>query len=430
MKEVRFIVNENCNLNCEFCHKEGNFFGKDIKFFAEDFKFISETCRKYFGFKTCSVSGGEPLMREDIEEILKTLAKIFRVTLITNGTLLMEKRNILNYVNELHINLFTLNDKKWSEVTKGSKEDFEKILKAIELAKKRATVKINCCLLKGINDTFSDFFEIFNFCRKNGVQLRIIETFKPFSGKYYTPVSFIKNWIGFGDLKNVGIVEYPCNYCFLFDKAERKRICFDFLDFHIGYNGKVKICFLKPNKNISILKEVKDRDEKGLLEKLKKVAKMIGSVKIELKKDKKFFGYKSSFSREPFTLVTVYCAVKYKNKFLLLKRKTPEVWEFPGGKIEFDENLKEAAKRELKEETGIDLNLRDIKLLGVEGVRYPNNYVKQVVVLFSSEIKKKPKVRLGDKDHFEYRWFSLNELKNLADLALSIKPFLNLLESC
>ena len=429
MKEVRFIVNENCNLNCEFCPQEGNFFGKDIKFFAEDFKFISETCRKYFGFKTCSVSGGEPLMREDIEEILKTLAKIFRVTLITNGTLLLEKRNILNYVSELHINLFTLNDKKWSKVTKGSKEDFEKILKAIELAKKKAIVKINCCLLKGINDTFSDFFEIFNFCRENGVQLRIIETLKPFSGKFYTPACFIKNWIGFGDLKNVGIVEYPCNYCFLFDKAERKRICFDFLDFHISHDGKVKICFLKPNKNISILKEVKNRDERGLLEKLKKVAKTIGSVKIELEKDKEFLGYKNFFSREPFTLITVYCAVKYKNKFLLLKRKTPEVWEFPGGKVEFDENLKEAAKRELKEETGIDLNLRDIKLLGAESVRYPNNYVKQVVVLFSSEIKKKPKVRLGDKDHFEYGWFSLNELKNLADLALSIKPFLNLLEN-
>jgi len=71
-------------------------------------------------------------------------------------------------------------------------------------------------------------------------------------------------------------------------------------------------------------------------------------------------------------MFNVVCAVLIKNnKILLPKRginlqKMPNKYEFPGGKVEKDESLKEGLKSELYEELCIDVNIQDI-------IEFPNN---------------------------------------------------------
>ena len=67
--------------------------------------------------------------------------------------------------------------------------------------------------------------------------------------------------------------------------------------------------------------------------------------------------------------VTLECFVKKGKKYLMLhrgkhKRIMPDVWMAPGGHIEFNEGLYEAARREVKEETGLDIRNIEVKAIG------------------------------------------------------------------
>ncbi|WP_338603789.1 NUDIX hydrolase [Sulfolobus tengchongensis] len=75
-------------------------------------------------------------------------------------------------------------------------------------------------------------------------------------------------------------------------------------------------------------------------------------------------------------LVAVGCLVISDNKVLLVKRKNPPntgLWAIPGGKVEYGETLEEALKREMKEETGLEVtigNLVSIVQVVSEGFHY------------------------------------------------------------
>ena len=69
-----------------------------------------------------------------------------------------------------------------------------------------------------------------------------------------------------------------------------------------------------------------------------------------------------------FIFVSI-CIIKKKNKILITKRPSHkffgEFWEFPGGKLESNETFEEAAARELYEELGIRINIKNLKSLEI-----------------------------------------------------------------
>lgn len=91
------------------------------------------------------------------------------------------------------------------------------------------------------------------------------------------------------------------------------------------------------------------------------------------------------------------------DEYLLAKRTKDSKWEFVGGKVEEDENLDEAALRELKEETGLKG-----EILKVNG-SYPSPVDSKYIlcpVLIESNSKD---VALGE-EHSQYEWIELSEL--------------------
>ena len=115
----------------------------------------------------------------------------------------------------------------------------------------------------------------------------------------------------------------------------------------------------------------------------------------------------------------VAALIEKDNKFLLAKRSTGDSnvfgkWEFPGGKVESNENEYQAIEREIKEE--FELNIKAKKFLINNVCEYPTKTVD--LRLYECEYIS------GDfhlHDHSEYKWVDKNEILNY-DLALADVP--------
>ena len=100
-----------------------------------------------------------------------------------------------------------------------------------------------------------------------------------------------------------------------------------------------------------------------------------------------------------------------KNELLLQKRnKAPEkgYWSIPGGKVEMFETFQQAVKREVKEETSVEIEI--IELLGICDHIVPNEKIHWVTPQFLCNIVKgEPKIMEPTK-HIDMRWFSIEQL--------------------
>ena len=116
-------------------------------------------------------------------------------------------------------------------------------------------------------------------------------------------------------------------------------------------------------------------------------------------------------------MLNVVGAVLIDNDYILLPKrsstikKMPNKYEFPGGKVEENETLKEALKRELNEELSIDVNIIDI-------IEFPNNVlINENLILTVFIIKKwKNKIIINPEINSEILQIKLDELKNIEDL--------------
>ena len=125
----------------------------------------------------------------------------------------------------------------------------------------------------------------------------------------------------------------------------------------------------------------------------------------------------------PMPSVTVDCAlVRYNENagidILLIKRKNEpykDCWALPGGYMEIDETLNSAVKREVMEETGIDIDKSCVKYLNEKIYDNPSRDERGRVISVLSVvvIPNSTKVIAGD-DAAECKWFSFRNLPSLA----------------
>ncbi len=119
----------------------------------------------------------------------------------------------------------------------------------------------------------------------------------------------------------------------------------------------------------------------------------------------------------PRPALTVDCLIFRKEpvlQLLLIQRKFPPFennWALPGGFVEMEEDLIEAAKRELNEETGLDgIDLFQLQTFGKPG-RDPRG--RTISVVFWGESANEKSVIAGD-DAQKARWFTISKLPKLA----------------
>lgn len=174
---LRISVTRRCNLRCTFCHAEGEVFAPNhAEMTAEEILRIAKIAVG-LGVSNVKLTGGEPLMRRDITQIVKGIAALpglNEVSMTTNGTLLEPLAEELREsgLKRVNINLPTIDGETYCKLTGGRLENALKGVKAA-VAAGFSPLKLNMLILKGVND--SHVPEMLDFARDVGAVLQLIE---------------------------------------------------------------------------------------------------------------------------------------------------------------------------------------------------------------------------------------------------------------
>ena len=111
----------------------------------------------------------------------------------------------------------------------------------------------------------------------------------------------------------------------------------------------------------------------------------------------------------------IFLKEKSDTKVLLIQRKNPpfaESWAFPGGFLDMDEKIEDAAARELEEETGLkNIELTEFKISGTVG-RDPRGRVISMFYIGFTTTENSNAIAADDAKNV--KWFSINNLPDLA----------------
>ncbi|RBQ29150.1 GTP 3',8-cyclase MoaA [Aliarcobacter vitoriensis] len=175
---LRVSVTERCNFRCQYCMPEKPFSWvpkENLLSYEDLFKFIKVSIDE--GIKKVRITGGEPLLREDLDKFIKMVFDYkndIDLALTTNGFLLSSIAKKLKEagLKRINISLDTLNKDRAKQIAQ--KDVLDKVLEGIEEASKVGLkVKINCVPIKGINDI--DIVEVLEFCKSKAYVIRFIE---------------------------------------------------------------------------------------------------------------------------------------------------------------------------------------------------------------------------------------------------------------
>lgn len=181
--DLRISVTDRCNFRCTYCMPK-EIFGDDYPFLPREALLTYEEMvrlAKLFatlGVKKIRITGGEPLLRQDLPILVKQLTKIDGITdigLTTNGVLLGRYGEDLYKagLKRLNISLDAIDPDVFGKMNgRGTKPDI--ILKNIELAKQIGFyIKVNMVVQRGVND--QEILPMAEHFKQLGVTLRFIE---------------------------------------------------------------------------------------------------------------------------------------------------------------------------------------------------------------------------------------------------------------
>lgn len=184
LRDLRISVTDRCNFRCTYC-MPAELFGPDYPFLQKEELLSFEELERLatlfvtrFGVEKIRLTGGEPLMRKDMPELIKKLARIpgvHDIAMTTNGSLLPVYAEKLKEagLKRVTISLDSLEDERFKKIN-GRGVSVSKVLEGIEAAKQAGLgVKINMVVQKGVNE--KDILPMARYFKEKGHILRFIE---------------------------------------------------------------------------------------------------------------------------------------------------------------------------------------------------------------------------------------------------------------
>lgn len=174
---LRLSVTERCTLRCTYCRADEGDCPKQKELSAEQLLRIVRVMTS-LGINKVRLTGGEPLLRRDLVELIRnmfSLPDIQEITLTTNGQQLAERAQELRDagLKRINISLDSLNSEKYRELTGGG--SLQKVLDGIDaaLAAGLQPIKLNAVLMRGKNDDEIDDF--IALAKDRPIDMRFIE---------------------------------------------------------------------------------------------------------------------------------------------------------------------------------------------------------------------------------------------------------------
>jgi len=252
---LRMSVTERCNLDCPYCHREGmpSELGEEAS--SDVFGEILCAAARLGIQKSLKITGGEPLLRDDLEKIIETAKDVgfADISLTTNGTLLTIKRALsLKKAGLMRINIGC--DAVSSSLLQ---KTYEKVKGALEAASAAALapIKLNMVVLKGLNE--NEVERMLEVARSFNATLQLIELIRTEDEDFYRRYHIdLNDWEKkFADaavrvevrrlqnrtvyrLENGGIVEFirPTHNASFCSSCSKLRITSD---------GRIKTCLMR-----------------------------------------------------------------------------------------------------------------------------------------------------------------------------------------
>lgn len=282
---LRMAVTSHCDLRCQFCHMEGEEKlndGSAREMTVDEIGRIVKIAAR-LGVTRVKLTGGEPLVRKDILDIVERISSthgLSDLSMTTNGALLAPLAQELHAhgLRRVNISLPTLNAEVYSKLTGGRIED---VLRSVEAAVDVGfhPVKLNMLILKCINDL--DFPNMMRFAAETGTILQLIEL-EPINidDEYY-----LANHRALDEyervlrqkavkietrqfMQNRRIYHLPDVKVEVIGPTENTEFCRNCTRLRVTSDGKLKPCLMRNDNLIDILTPMRNRANDKEIERL------------------------------------------------------------------------------------------------------------------------------------------------------------------
>ncbi len=291
--QARISLNSSneCNFSCDFCHKEGIEEANSSLITAEEIERITRIM-SIFGIDRIKLTGGEPMLRRDIAEIVERVKQVGvkEISLSTNGTRLAKMAHELKDggLGRVNISLHSLRRDRFRRLTgvDGLFETLDAIRASIDAG--LLPVKLNTTLLRGVNeDEVEDlikFSQSIGGGKTNVLQLiELVPTESSYYRKYHYSLDSVE-----GDLKSRSAAstervshrrpkyELPNGVTVeMVRPMHNTEFCMGCNRVRITYDGKFKPCLLRKDNHIDFLTSMRrGADDAEIIELFKKAVSL------------------------------------------------------------------------------------------------------------------------------------------------------------
>lgn len=276
--KLRIVVNSECNFNCFFCHFEGQ--SRHVPSLTpEDIGFVAEAAMR-IGIMDFKITGGEPLLRRDIIEVIRELSerRPKDLSLTTNGYLLSELAFKLREAGlmRLNVSLHSLKPERYAFITGTSPKVFNKVIDGLMKAKDAgfSSIKLNMVVTRVNVDEVDD---LISFAAKHGFSLQLIELMPvgygedAFDDNYVDLNTVVKQLMERGrflgsrvDLHNRPLISVDGVRVEIVKNYMNPSFCAGCTTMRLTSDGWLKTCLYKP-PSIRVWDLIKSRDLEGLI---------------------------------------------------------------------------------------------------------------------------------------------------------------------
>ena len=258
VSNIRVSLTPKCNLSCIYCHKEGEKSPKD-QLSAGDIAEILRVAAK-FEIRSVKFTGGEPLLRPDLVQVVQSVPAGMESSLTTNGTLLADLARDLKTsgLKRVNVSIDSLNPETYKKIT--GTDNLSDVLDGITAALDvgLTPVKLNMVVLDGINDNEIDDFLAFVRGNRNLV-LQLIELMHFNDCNYHGELNMVEEMLASRSKQIITRrMHHRKKYCL--DGAEvevvrplhNTEFCAFCNRLRVTSDGELKPCLLRTDNHIDV----------------------------------------------------------------------------------------------------------------------------------------------------------------------------------